>query len=90
MVEKFNIHPSCDRYKTDSDGGWFEENDKDLTIKCQLEKILASGKPFGFVSVLHVDKTIDVGGTADLPQTTVMLEAFPVFVVDENAGESWS
>jgi hypothetical protein len=48
-----------------------------------LEKLLASGKAFGFVSVFRVDKTIDVGSIADLPQTTVMFETFPVFVVDE-------
>lgn len=88
LVEKFNIHPSCDRYKPDMldsnvHGGWFEMDDKDLTIKRQLEKILASGKAFGFVSAFRVDKTIDVGSIADLPQTTVMFETFPVFVVDE-------
>ena len=90
LVEKFNIHPSCDRYKTDSDGGWFEVNDKDLTIKCQLEKFLASGKAFGLVSVFHVDKTIAADGMADSPQTTVMLETFPVFVVEENSKEAWN
>ena len=88
LVEKFNIHPSCDRHKPDIldsnvNSGWFEMDDKDFTIKCQLEKLLASGKAFGFVSVFRVDKTIDVGSNADLPQVTAVFETFPVFVVDE-------